>query len=186
MTNDNDYVLCRTLFLKNGMGGANYNMEYGLCILTKNKIIEYTIFTFNIDTKDSYKLIDKWDNWLNNDSTPNIRLKEEVELIKKYSFNNTDLTSYIKNDTIAIDSFNKKNKIDICTSIKAHSLRNGKPECDYGIGKDIVISYNFRYAIITKNYVDDNENLVGISYNYKNPFLPLFFEMQDIDGIIFK
>lgn len=52
--NDNGDVLCRTLYVENQMGGYGYmDQYYGLCILTKDSIIEYPVFNLDREYYES-------------------------------------------------------------------------------------------------------------------------------------
>ena len=186
MTNDEGYVLCKTKYEVNMMGGGTYTVDYGFCVITDKKILEYTIYSASTDTIDDFDKFNEWRNWFNNISNNIQENKKGDELIDKYNFKNTDLSSYLKNDTISISTFNKENKINICKSKKVQSLRNGKPDCKDLELENTLISFDFKYFILTKNIIDLDWNQIGINFNYRNKCLPLYFEVQNIDAVIFK
>lgn len=188
MTNNQGYVLCRTRYSENGMGGGTYNMKYGLCTITNDKIIETTLYAINSMDIEDYEIINKWDNWFKNEVSSDTCYKEEKNLINKYAFSNSDLSLYLRNDTIKIDSFNKKNNINIYNSKNVRALRNAKPSYNHeeAISENILVCYDFKYFILTKNIIDIDGNTIGVTFNYKNKILPIYFELQDIDAVIFK
>lgn len=187
-------ILCKTRFESNWMGGHYYmNVNYGLCVLTKGLILEYPIFKLNMPANESeeinyVKLNTFWNNWFDNDSSNSDTITQKEDfLIRQYSFTNSDLEQYKRNDTISIKQFEQKYKIDLNkTKLKALEKAHSRPFESKSTETNIIVSFDFGNIVITNSDGVD-ESKIGLDYSYSFPFdgHEMGFDIQNVNGILF-
>lgn len=192
--NNKGDILCRTKYLTTPMGGHYLpEIEYGLCIITKDSILFQKSYILE---QDSY-FPENWDEanptpW---DSTFHSKFdikrftKNEKRFIEKYKFNNTNLEKYIVNDTISMTEFKAKTQVDL-TKIFQPTLHGAKgyfePDCP-----NVDIKYNFGHIILIQNNIDwgsEAEDYQCISGIFEYPDLiagATTYEHQKITSVVF-
>lgn len=195
-------ILCRTSLEKNNMGGHNFNyIDYGLCVISQDSIIEYPL-VYELKGEEIYKnhsievfeeYYDQWQNWVMGKNRDLI--EAEKELAEKYKFKELLADEYLNNDTISLIDF--ADKYTQKGNIALHSLSNGKAdltETPYS-SKNIIVTHDFGNIVFTQNesMCDDEDLDFGYEFDYLNPIFDndanypegMGYEMYHITGIYF-
>jgi len=194
--NDKGEILCRTRFLKNDTGGHWYQrIEYGLCVVSNGKIIEYRTKTLDPGmlgdksdgkiAEDEYiKLTEHW-NWIykigldfNNLSGQQKRICEE------YGFKENNTEKFKVDKKIKLADLEKEKNIDLKKN-KQLALK-GAGSVSYH-SRRVHILYDFGDILILNNtYSEDPKTDIGASFSYVNPlFGGIEYEYFQITGALF-
>ena len=188
-------ILCKTRFESNWMGSHYYmDVNYGLCVLSNDSILEYPIFKLNMpkteDEETNYiELNNYWNNWFENDSSNSYNITEkEISLIQKYAFNNSNLEQYKRTDTLSIKEFEHRYNIDLNNRNfkalgKAYSLPFiTEPENS----ENIIVTFDFGNIVMTQSDGFD-ESKVGLDFSYSFPYgeNEISFDIQNVSGVLF-
>lgn len=200
--NEQGDVLCRTRFLKNDMGSHWYDLiEYGLCVLTDGKIIEFN--TKKLDSKwiqvegktpdpnkiseqDYIKLQQYWD-WLF-DCSLNFEHLDGIEkqICNKYGFKESNVYKYKVDRVQLVSAFRREKKINL-QNLKQQALRDAYSE-SFSDSDKINILYDFGSIVILHNQFDDDK-VIGSEFSYTNPLFEnvtdLKYDYFRITGVLF-
>lgn len=190
-------ILCRTRYEENTMGGHWYmSSEYGLCVITKGRIIEYrTKYLDNsiigesdnatdkkISEEEYIKLQNHWDWVYKIDLDFDNLSKQQQQICEKYGFKENNAKNYKVDKRMTLSEFNKEFGVDL-SSKKQHALKGAT---SLGINNpEIHLLYRFEKVFIFNNYYADYpEKDTGDTFNYVNPSEGIF-ENFDITSILF-
>ena len=196
--NEKGEVLCRTRFEKNPMGAHTYmNIEYGLCVLSKNRILPL-----------STHILSYYDDLLDDDIYTELRLYydsiftsvcfdaevalelQRLSVEAKYNFRECNISQYAVNKTFLLSEFEKSRQVNMHKTPQ-QALSEGKGYCRDN--KSIHVLYDFGHIIVTKNTitmaeVDFPEEMETASATF-DYLVPLFggieYELWAINGVLF-
>ena len=187
--NEKGEILCRTRFEKNPMGARTFmDVEYGVCILSKDTILQQTTQILSYTGYPEYEVYEQHRNYWNSifESCLDSKKLSDIEnsLKWQYRFNDCNVKSFERNDTVTIKELETKFKINLNTH-KQQALYGAKSN-PYGSNEDkIIILYDFGHIIITENLSYEDER-IGIGFDY---LVPLFggieYENYIITGVLF-
>lgn len=202
--NEKGEVLCRTRFLKNDMGGHWFNrIEYGLCVLTDGKIIEFTTKILDPDiialddknpnrakkevTMEEYiSMQDHW-NWVFKISLDFDKLSnQQKKICDEYGFKENNAANYKVDKTYSTATFEKERDIDLKKQ-RQKSLKNGQSISD-SLPDKVKVLYDFGKIILLQNEDDADESSIGFRFDYINPifgYQNLEYEAHYITGVLF-
>lgn len=197
--NEKGEVLCRTRFIKNDTGGHWYNrVEYGLCVITDGKIIEYKTKILDpqiideesdgssgkITGEEYLKLLGHWD-WIYKTGLDfNNLSKQQQNICDQYGFRENNAARYRVNKKKSVADFEDERGIDLMKK-RQLALKEAK-SVSYG-NKQVYILYDFGDMLILENaYSEDPQNDAGAAFSYINPlFGGLEYEYYKIVGVLF-
>ena len=169
--NDKGEILCRTRILKNPSGGGyDLDIEYGLCVLTNDTILQFQINTVSITQGyDVYeRQSSRWDSIFYNNFEPREVIDIDYHPVEKeYGFEKANIDLYKRDDIISIDKFKEIKKVDL-RKIPQKSLYEAEGVC---LESTLVhISYDFGNIIMldNRNNCDGEELNIGARFNYPN------------------
>lgn len=198
--NDKGEILCRTRFVKNDNGGHSYQrIEYGLCVISNGKIIEFRTKTLDPGTieygsdkskgkitEDEYlKLTKHWD-WIFKTGLDFGKLsKQQKQICEQYGFKENNTENFKVNKKIRLSDFKKERNVDLKKD-KQLALKGGAKSVFYD-NRQIHISYDFGNILILNNtYREDPDMDTGASFSYKSPlFGGIEYEYYRITGALF-
>lgn len=193
-------ILCKTRFTKNEMGAYSpMKIEYGLCILSKDTIIEFKTKTIEPSPEDSYYEQTKYWDEVFKSETNRKQLDEITKCILKneYDFSEINIDSFKINKIMSISDFEKTKKISLKNN-KQKGLHNACSK-EYFSDKKIHLLYDFGDILIFENNNDiDNNGLeleLGADFDYHNSSnimvnnkgkkISLGFGISKVTGVIF-
>ena len=194
--NDNGEILCRTRFVKNDMGARWYDkIEYGLCIISNGKIIEYKTKVLNNLIKDDIsdegitgeeymKLMAHWD-WIYKTGLDfNNLSKQQKQICEQYGFKENNTEKFRINKKMRFADFEKERNINLKHN-RQLALKGAK-SISYS-NRRVHILYDFGNIIIFTNaYSENPETDAGASFSYVNPLLGgMEYEYYRITGALF-
>lgn len=186
-------ILCRTKYMENKTGGHYFpEIEYGLCIITKDTILFQKSY---IIERDSYPApgwngeSKPWDSTYYSKFDLKRFSEKEKAFIQKYEFNNTNINKHIVNDTISMTEFKARTQVDLTKTLQP-TLHGAKgyfePDC-----QNVDIKYNFGHIILIQNDIDwesEAEDYQCISGIFEYPNLiagATTYEHQKITSVVF-
>ena len=196
--NEKGEVLCRTRFEKNPMGAHTYmDIEYGLCVLTKNRIfplsiqtLSYPVDFLNDDVYQEQRYY--YDSIFTSvcfDAEVALEL-ERLSVKNKYNFKACNISQYEINKTFLLSEFEKVKQVNLR---KKHqqALHGGKGSCQNN--KNIHVLYDFGDIIITQNTITmaeidfpEETETASATFDY---LVPLFggieYDLWAINGVLF-
>ena len=200
--NDKGEILCRTRFEKNDTGGHWYQRtEYGLCVISNGKIIEYKTKILDpqvIDdhanitskgkiTSDEYqKLTEHWD-WIYKTGLDfNNLSKQQKQICVQYGFKENNTEKFKVNKKVKLSDFIKEKNIDLKKD-KQLALKGAKSVSYDSDSQRIHILYDFGNTLILSNtYREDPDADIGASFSYRSPlFGGIEYEYYRITGVLF-
>lgn len=191
---DNGYILCRTKFMQNPMGGHNYqDYEYGFCVIGPDSIVfeEAQVIKYDFYNDDDIYMnhIAYWDSIFNSDFESEKQSGIERQLNYRYNFCKTNVERYKRNDIIPIKQFISDNQFN--DSITQYSLHNATGHF-YESQKLVKVSHDFGHIIFISNiqhaeHYDGFSPYIGATFSY-SPNIAGSTEYEDfeITGIIFR
>lgn len=199
--NDKGDILCRTRYVANPSGG-HYELpyEYGLCVLTRDTILQFSIYTVsfeitanNNDWEQNYKVYEKklilWDSVYHSKSVPlQMSDADHHPIIKQYGFEEANISHYKRNGAISVREFAKTRKIDL-QQTPQKALYGGE-----GVFKEedawVYILHDFGNIMIIDN--KDDEGCagginVGTRFNHPNMWgsEDIGYDCQTVTGVLF-
>ena len=200
--NDKGEILCYTRFLKNPSGGHYVmDIEYGLCVLTNDTILQFPIDTVSFEeTADSeewsrrYEVYEKqlaqWDLIFQSQFKPlKVSDMNYHPVAGEYGFKEANVSRYARNDTIFVDELSTIKKVDL-QDIPQKALYGAEGICSEPICR-ISISYDFGNIVVIENSIIDayhgEDFNIGAVFNYPNLWedRDIGYDCQDITGILF-
>lgn len=192
--NQDGYILCRTKFMQNPMGGYNYqDYEYGFCVIGPDSIVyeeaQVVKYDFYNDDEIYMNHIAYWDSIFNSDFDNKHLSGIERQLNYRYDFHEANAHKYKRNDTIPIKQFIYSNTFH--DSIAQYSLHGATGR--FYEGQELVeVSYDFGHIIFimnrqnSSNY-DGHSPYIGAKFSYAfNIAGSAEYEDYYITGIIFR
>lgn len=202
--NEKGEVLCRTRFLKNDMGGHWFNkIEYGLCVLSEGKIIEFKTKILdpqiiaendkNPDrekkevTMEEYLNMQKHWDWVFKTGLNFEKLsKQQKGICDEYGFKENNAEKYKVNRVYTVKDFEKERNINLKKQ-KLKSLKTGQ-SISNSFPDKVKISYDFDKIILFQNEDDADESSIGFRFDYINPifgYQNLEYEAHYVTGVLF-
>lgn len=192
--NDKGEVLCRTRYQENGMGAHDLlPVEYGLCILSSDTILEFRTFYLKYWTEypnmEAYlDLSSRYDSLFSTPFDEKFLSQEEREIAIKYNFKESNVQLYLKNDTLLLKEFEKLKDVDLF-KLPQFALHGAKGcySYDNGIHSNELLHwlYDFGNIIVLHSFINDTES-VGATFDYVNPFMKeVDYEYQNITSVLF-
>ena len=197
--NDNGEILCRTRFIQNGMGARWYDkIEYGLCIISNGKIIEYKtkvldnrIIDDSSDRSDKgitgeeyMKLMAHWD-WIYKTGLDfNNLSKQQKQICEQYGFKENNTEKFRIDKKMRFADFEEERNINLKQN-KQLALKGAK-SISYS-NQCVHILYDFGNIIIFNNAYSENPTTdAGACFSYVNPILGgIEYEYYRITGALF-
>lgn len=197
--NDKGEILCRTRFVKNDTGGHSYQkIEYGLCVISNGKIIEYKTKTLDPETieygsdkpngkmteNEYQKLTEHWD-WIYKTGLDFDKLsKQQKRICEQYGFKENNTEKFRVNKKMRFSDFEKEKNIDLKKD-KQLALKGAKSVSYYD--RRVHILYDFGNILILNNtYTEDPDTDTGASFSYMSPlFGGIEYEYYRITGVVF-
>ncbi len=194
--NDKGEILCRTRFVKNDTGGHYYQRtEYGLCVITNGKIIEYRTKTLDPEmigdksngkiSEDEYiRLTEHWD-WIYKIGLDFSNLSgQQKRICEEYGFKENNTEKFKVDKKIRLADFEKEKNINLKKD-KQLALKGAK-SATYE-SQQIRILYDFGNILILNNtYREDPNSDTGANFSYISPlFGGIEYEYYQITGILF-
>jgi hypothetical protein len=202
--NEKGDILCRTRFLENGMGGHWFQrVEYGLCILSDGKIIEYKTKILdpknlapddsNPDrakkevTEEEYNDLQKHWNWVFKTDLNFEKLsKQQQKICNEYGFKENNADKYKVDKLYSIETLEKERNIDLRKQ-KQLALKNGR-STEYIDTNKVRVLYDFGKTIIFDNDFHEMPEDAGAAFDYKNSLLKnenIGYDYYNITGVLF-
>ena len=194
--NDKGEILCRTRFLKNPSGGHyELDIEYGLCVLTNDTILQFPINTVSFEeTANSeewsrrYEVYERqlaqWNSIFQSQFKPmKVGDMDYHAVVEEYGFKEANVGRYVRNDTIFVDEFKRA---DLQTTPQkalygAEGVCSARTHISYDFGNIVIIENS-----ITDAYYGEDFN-TGAVFNYPNLWedRDIGYESQLITGVLF-
>ena len=184
--NEKGDILCRTRFEKNWMGAhVPMTVEYGLCVITGDTIIEYLTRRLipDLENDEPYynerELLDKkFRLCLNYNHTSAL----ESRLIDEYGFRECNCEPYKVDKVYSFNEFTKEKDVDL-KSNRQKTLKNTTSRLSYG---NIKVAYDFGNVLILDN-IGEDETKYGTNFNFQYPlhYTWLTYEWFTISGVLF-
>ena len=199
--NDKGEILCHTRFLKNPSGGHyEVDIEYGLCVLTNDTILQFTIdtvsfqFVSNVDVwNQNYNAYEKQiayrDSIFNSDFSSRSSDIDYRYFEKEYGFKKANVSRYKRNDSISVDRFKEIKKVDL-RETPQKALCGAEGLCSEHEYASLRISYDFGHIVMIDNFVsyDEGEEFnIGARFNYPNFWGndDIGYDCQSVTGVLF-
>ena len=202
--NEKGEVLCRTRFLKNDMGGHWFqHVEYGLCVLSKGKVIEYKTKILdpkylapddsNPDrtkkevTEKEYNDLQKHWDWIFKTGLNFEKLsKQQQKICDEYGFKENNADKYKVDKLYSKETLEKERNIDLRKQ-KQLALKKGR-STEYTDTNKVKVLYDFGKIIILDNNFHEMADDAGAEFDYKNPLFVndnIGYEYYSITGVLF-
>lgn len=201
--NDKGEILCKTRYIEDNIGrNGNETAEYGLCVISNGRIIEYKTKTlsyptgFSEDSIDEYKELKRHYDWnYEIDLDFNNLSEQQKRICDEYGFKENNVEQYKVYKIMKITDFEKERNTNLIEN-KQLALREARSTL-YN-SKHILIIFDFGDILFLDNVFGEcfktisGENIdVGANFSYRNPLskneygLNEEYELNDVIGVLF-
>ncbi len=203
--NEKGEILCKTRFTANEMGAYSpMGVEYGFCVISNNKIIEFKTkviepFTGYSDTGESnyWDEVKYWDEIFNSQTSQKQLEQIQKDILKEhYHFSSINADVFKIDSIMSINDFEKTKGVSLQNTTQK-GLHNSQSE-EYYQNKKIHLLYDFGNILLfnNDNDIDNNELALeyGAHFNYPNTInthtndkgekISLGFEINKVTGVL--
>lgn len=199
--NDKGEILCRTRYFENNFGArCCESIEYGLCVISNSKIIEYkTKFIdystfvspeFSEESYNEYERLKRHYDWVFKIGLDfNNLSKQQKRICDEYGFKENNVEQFKVNKKMKIADFEEERNTNL---VENKQLALKKATSTSYKSKYINILYDFGEILFLDNLFDEwakstwAGNIdIGATFSYMNPLINEEYEINKVTGVLF-